>query len=111
MAITKCKNKETERFLAGDRVRQFEAFSEAAAKALTKLQAAVLLGDLRNPPSNYFEALGGTRKGQYSIRINRKNRVCFKWEPHAPVPAGTDALQVSGNAYDVEIVVDYHPKS
>lgn len=111
MAITKCKDKNTQRFLAGDRVRQFEAFAEAANKALTKLQAAVLLGDLRNPPSNHFEALEGTRKGQYSIRINSKNRVCFKWVAHASVPAGTDALQASGDAYDVEIVIDYHPKS
>jgi toxin HigB-1 len=48
------------------------------------------------------------RKGQYSIRINQKNRVCFKWAPHASVPTGADALQVSGDAYDVEIVIDYH---
>jgi proteic killer suppression protein len=108
MAITGCKDKRTERFLAGERVREFQAFADAAARALTKLQAAVILGDLRDPPSNRFEALQRDRKGQYSIRINEKNRVCFKWAPHASVPAGTDALQVSGNAYDVEIVIDYH---
>lgn len=107
MAINGCKDRKTERFLAGERVKEFQAFADAAAKALTKLQAAGLLGDLRNPPSNRFEALHGDRSGQYSIRINDKYRVCFKWAPHSAVPAGTDALQVSGDADDVEIT-DYH---
>ena len=107
MAIGGCKGRKTERFLAGERVREFQAFADAAAKALTKLQAAVILSDLRSPPSNRFEALHGDRNGQYSIRINAQYRVCFKWAPHAAVPAGADALQVSGDAYDVEIT-DYH---
>ena len=64
MAITGCKDRRTEGFLAGERVKEFQAFADAAAKALTKLQAAVLLGDLRNPPSNHFEAMRDDRKGQ-----------------------------------------------
>lgn len=107
MAISGCKDRKTERFLAGDRVKEFQAFADAAARALTKLQAAVILADLRNPPSNRFEALHGDRNGQYSIKINAQHRVCFKWAAHAAVPAGADALQVSGDAYDVEIT-DYH---
>lgn len=55
-----------------------------------------------------FEALKDDRKGQYSLRINQKNRVCFKWASHASVPTGTDALMAAGDAYDVEIVIDYH---
>ena len=51
------------------------------------------LNDLRIPPSNHLEKLYGDRKGQYSIRINDKYRVCFKWK--------------DGNARDVEIA-DYH---
>ena len=108
MAIIGCGDRKTERFLAGERVKDFEAFTERAVIALTKLQAAMILSDLRNPPSNHFEALGGSRKGQYSIRINRKSRVCFKWSPHASKTEGADALQVPGDAYDVEIEVDYH---
>jgi proteic killer suppression protein len=108
MAITSCKDRRTERFLAGERVKEFQAFADATAKALTKLQAAVVLGDLRNPPSNRFEALSGDRKGQYSIRINQKSRVCFRWVPHASVPSGMDALQAPGDACDVEIIIDYH---
>jgi proteic killer suppression protein len=107
MAISGCKDRKTERFLAGERVKEFQAFAEAAAKALTKLQAAIVLGDLRSPPSNRFEALHGDRTGQYSIRVNARHRLCFKWAPHASVPAGTDALQASGDSYDVEIT-DYH---
>lgn len=103
MAITGCKDRKTARFLAGERVREFQAFADAAAKALTKLRAAVVLADLRNPPSNRFETLHGDRNDQYSIRINAQYRVCFSWAPHASALAGTDALQVSGDAYDVEI--------
>jgi toxin HigB-1 len=88
MAITGCKDRRTERFLAGERVKEFQAFADGAAKALTKLQAAVLLGDLRMPPSNKFKAMGGDRRGQYSIRVNDQWRVCFTWVPHASVPSG-----------------------
>ena len=49
--------------------------------------------DLRIPPGNRLEQLSGTRKGQYSIRINQQWRICFKWE--------------DSNAHEVEIV-DYH---
>jgi proteic killer suppression protein len=51
------------------------------------------LEDLRVPPSNRLEALRGDRKGQHSIRVNDKWRVCFRWR--------------EGDAYEVEIV-DYH---
>jgi proteic killer suppression protein len=57
------------------------------------LNRATILNDLRVPPSNRLEALKGTRKGQYSIRINNQWRVCFKWK--------------KGDAINVEIV-DYH---
>ena len=107
MAIRGCKTKATERFLAGERVVEFQAFATSAAKALTKLQAAVRLGDLRNPPSNRFEALSGKRSGQYSIRINDRWRVCFVSVPLGAVPEGVDALSVVGEPDQVEIV-DYH---
>lgn len=57
------------------------------------LHAAKNLGDLRMPPGNRLEALGGNRKGQYSIRINDQWRICFHFE--------------NGQAKDVEIT-DYH---
>jgi toxin HigB-1 len=103
MAITGCKDRRTERFMAGERVKEFQAFADAANKAIIRLQAAVVLGDLRSPPSNRFKAMGGDRQGQYSIRINDQWRVCFTWVPHASVPSEMDALQVPGDADDVEI--------
>lgn len=73
--------------------KKFKSFQRAAEKALRKLEAAESLYDLRNPPSNRFEALKGDRKGQYSIRINDKWRICFSWGDNGPE--------------DIEIV-DYH---
>jgi proteic killer suppression protein len=108
MAIVGCKDKRTERFMTGARVKEYEAFKDEAHESLAAVEAALVLSDLRNPPSNRFEALGGDRKGQYSIRINRKSRVCFRWAPHASTSEGTDPMQMTGDAYDVEIVPDYH---
>ncbi|HID52005.1 MAG TPA: plasmid maintenance system killer family protein [Anaerolineae bacterium] len=57
------------------------------------LDAAERVEDLRIPPSNRLEKLSGSRKGQYSIRINDQWRICFEWR--------------EGDAYEVEIT-DYH---
>jgi len=70
--------------------------------ALTKLGAAVRLYDLRNPPSNRFEALSG-RPGEYSIRIDGQWRVCFRWATLESLPKGQDIGTVTGEPYDVEI--------
>ena len=66
-----------------------------ALRKLNYLHAASQLADLRVPPGNRLEKLGGDRKGQYSIRINRQWRICFEF--------------LDGDAYNVEIV-DYHYK-
>ena len=109
MAIRSYRDKGTEALAAGRRVRAFEQCERAAHKALTKLQAAERLIDLRNPPSNQFEAMRGDRQGQYSIRIDGKWRLCFKWAPREPVPEGLDALMTPGEPYEVEIT-DSHPE-
>ena len=57
------------------------------------LDAAERLEDLSVPPGNRLEKLLGDREGEYSIRINDRWRICFRWS--------------KGDAYDVE-VVDYH---
>lgn len=64
-----------------------------AMMRLTQLDAATDVDDLRQPPSNRLESLAGVRLGQWSIRINDRWRVCFRFE--------------RGNAQDVEII-DYH---
>ena len=81
-------------FAAGEFVAAFQGFEQQAAKRLAILNAAPSLDTLRALPSNRLEALQGTRKGQYSIRINRQWRICFTWYT-SPGPT------------EVEIV-DYH---
>ena len=44
-------------------------------------------------PGLHLEPLKADRKGQYSIRIDDRYRICFEWR--------------DGDAYNVEIV-DYH---
>jgi len=66
---------------------------ETAYRKLLILDAAEKLDDLRIPPGNRLEKLSGERFAQYSIRINNRLRICFRWQ--------------TGNAYDVAII-DYH---
>ncbi|MBN1322107.1 MAG: type II toxin-antitoxin system RelE/ParE family toxin [Thermoleophilia bacterium] len=42
-------------------------------------QIAGTLDDLRVPPGNRLEALRGDRADQYSIRVNYRYRICFRW--------------------------------
>ncbi|MCP3876624.1 MAG: type II toxin-antitoxin system RelE/ParE family toxin [Desulfobacteraceae bacterium] len=51
-----------------------------AERKLIMLHRAAEINDLRVPPANRLETLSGNRKGQYSIRINKKWRICFKWK-------------------------------
>jgi len=89
------RDKRTERFAGGERVKEFQAFEEQAKKRLLILKDAVSLNGLMLLPSNRFEALGCDQKGQYSIRINQQWRLCFEWPDNHPKP------------FNIEIV-DYH---
>jgi len=64
-----------------------------ALRKLILIDNALNIEDLRVPPSNHLEELQGKRKGQHSIRINDKYRICFSYR--------------NNNFFDVEIV-DYH---
>ena len=60
-------------------------WNQAAGRLkLDRLEAATVLKDLAVLPGNRFEALAGDRKGQYSIRINDRWRICFEWPGGAP---------------------------
>lgn len=87
------KDRDTERFAAGFRVRRFADFERVAYRKMRQLEIAGSLSDLRVPPGNRIEALAGDRAGQHSIRINDQYRICFTWTLAGPA--------------DVEIV-DYH---
>lgn len=66
---------------------------QVALRKLRMINNAISINDLRVPPANRLEKLGGDRAGQWSIRINDQWRVCFEWQER--------------DAYNVEIV-DYH---
>jgi toxin HigB-1 len=51
-----------------------------ALRKLDVLNAAHALVDLRSPPGNRLEALKGNLEGFYSIRINNRWRIIFRWE-------------------------------
>jgi proteic killer suppression protein len=78
MAIKSFKDKATAAAFAELPVRSLPP--DMRKRALAKLQqldAAMILEDLRVPPSNRLEALQGDRRGQHSIRINKQWRLCF----------------------------------
>jgi len=91
----KYKDKRTAKFAAGERVKEFQSFERQTYKRLEILEAATNKESLMALPSNRFEALGGNRKGQYSIRINDKWRICFEWS------------ETENHPFNIEIV-DYH---
>lgn len=85
---------ETESLFATGKSRRLPPeILKRAVMRLTQLHAAVEVDDLRMPPSNRLEALSGDFNGKWSIRVNDRWRLCFRFE--------------HGHAYDVEIV-DYH---
>jgi proteic killer suppression protein len=91
----KYRDRRTARFAEGERIREFHAFKIQAERRLDILEAATSRDDLMKLPSNRFEALGGYRHGQMSIRINQQWRICFEW------PEGSES------PYNIEIT-DYH---
>jgi proteic killer suppression protein len=92
--IKSFKDAETEKIFNRQRSRILpQNIQQIALRKLRMLDHSVSINDLRIPPANRLEKLGGDREGQHSIRINDQWRICFEWR--------------AGHAYQVEIV-DYH---
>ncbi len=85
--------RDTENLFLSRVVPKFGNIERIARRKLLQLHATPDVKSLRIPPGNRLESLKGTRKNQYSIRINDQWRICFKW--------ADDGVK------DVEIV-DYH---
>jgi proteic killer suppression protein len=85
--IVSYRDRRTERFASGQRVKEFSGFARHAEMRLDRLDAAASLADLA--------ALKGDRAGQFSIRINDQWRICFAWPDGMPGPVGVE-------------IVDYH---
>jgi proteic killer suppression protein len=86
-------SRETKELFQYQHCRRFRALERVALRELLQLHAATELRILASPPGNQLEALRGNRKGQHSIRINDRWRICFVWR--------------NGHCFDVEMV-DYH---
>jgi len=92
--IKSFRDKETKKvYLREKSAKLPEDIQQIALRKLRMINNSQSIHDLRVPPSNRLEKLGGDRKGQYSIRINDQWRICFIWKDN--------------NAYNVGIT-DYH---
>ena len=58
-------------------------------RKLEQLDSVAMLDELAVPPGNRLEALKDDRKGQYSIRVNERYRICFAW-----TETGPDAVEI-----------------
>jgi proteic killer suppression protein len=87
-------SKETEKIWNGERSKKLpNEIQNIARRKLRMINNSQDLQDLRVPPSNRVEKLGGNLKEFYSIRVNKQWRIIFKWE--------------NGNCFEIEIT-DYH---
>ena len=91
--IRSFRDRDTEALFNDVAVRRLRVIERPARRKLLYLHRARVVQDLNAPPGNRLEALKGIRRGQHSIRINDRWRICFTWR--------------DGDAHDVEIV-DYH---
>jgi len=92
------KNKGTEDLFNGKNSKEARKVCpkllwKIAARKLDQLDSVIKLQELRIPPGNKLELLGGDREGSYSIRINERYRICFKW-----TESGAEFVEI----------VDYH---
>lgn len=88
------KCKETEKIWNDEFSKKFpHEIQKAVRRKLKLLNRSISLNDLKHPPGNHLEALLGNRQGQYSIRVNQRYRICFRF--------------IDENCYHLELV-DYH---
>ena len=83
-------DKRTQEIYAAGKAKRFAAdLAKRARRRLEYVDYASSLEGLRRPESNRLHALGGDRKGQFSISIDDRWRICFRFK--------------DGDAYDVEV--------
>lgn len=87
-------DKEAEKIFNETRSRKLPAdIQQRALTKLNRIHFAARIEDLRAFPGDRLELLNPPERGEWSIRVNDRWRIVFKF--------------VGGNAYDVRIV-DYH---
>ncbi|MBI2834395.1 MAG: type II toxin-antitoxin system RelE/ParE family toxin [Acidobacteria bacterium] len=90
--IVSNRDKRTADFAAGNRVKACSGMERLVRLKLDRLEAAHALQELAALPDNRFEALKGDRNGQYSIRMNDRWRICFKWPDKPPGPTNIETV-------------------
>ncbi len=96
MAIRTFRHRGVANFFFDGKLPRRAGWARVATVAMRKLDMlhyAERIDDLRSPPANRLEALKGDMAGFYSIRVNERWRVVFRWVENGPE--------------DVD-VVDYH---
>lgn len=87
----------TEHIFFGEETKQARTIPKAlwpvVRRKLFYVHAAATIADLRQPPGNRLEALKGSRRGQYSIRVNDQYRITLRFD--------------AGHAWEVRCE-DYH---
>ena len=92
--IKSFRDKEAEKIFNDERSMKLPWHIQGTAyRKLRIIHNARDIRDIMALPGNRYEELKGDRKGQSSVRINDKYRICFLW--------------CENDAYDVEIA-DYH---
>lgn len=95
--IASFKDKGTEAVFHGTPLRLIRRYPgnvvQSAERRFDLLNAARSLEDLRAPPGNRLEELKGNLAGWFSIRVNQRWRLVFRW--------------VGNEAHDVWLT-DYH---
>lgn len=87
-------DKNTELIWQGLRVKNLPLeIQNVGRRKLRMLNNSQTINDLRIPPSNRLEKLGGNLDGFYSIRVNDQWRIIFRW--------------IEGQSEEVQII-DYH---
>ncbi len=73
--------KETEKIWAGERSRKFPGeIQQIGRRKLRMLNNSQDLQDIKIPPANKLEKLGGKLKNYPGIRINKQWRIIFIWK-------------------------------
>jgi proteic killer suppression protein len=96
MPIKSFSDKNTEDFFISDNIRKgigWSSVKRIAKRRLDILHYASDLKDLKAMPGNKLEILKGNLKEYYSIRINDRWRIIFKWSE-----SGADNVSI----------IDYH---
>ena len=91
--IKSFRDRAGQRLWMGEFVKRFSGMEKQALRKLDMLDRAHLLADVRAAPANRLKRLKGDRRGQHSIHLNARWRICFVW--------------TGDGAANVEIV-DYH---